>query len=393
MAAGTLLASSLTAVPASAAEAPAVAELVSPASGSTASTADVPLSPGARHRPGRGAAQVRFEGRTRGDGPGPGYGDPFTLVALPDTQNYTYLEPPGHDHPAGAVGRGSTRDALNTAFVVQLGDLVERVRQPHPVGLHLAGFGGARRRRACRTRCVPGNHDFNNATGAIPRTTVLPAHPVLERDAGTALGPSTAATSARTSSATDPVDRRTSTTTPCSPRAGRTSSCSTSSGRPRTYALDWARPGARRLPRPTRDRRRPTASSTINGNPPHQVAERPAATAGRDDVGRTSSRPTARSGSCSAATSHNGDAAEARRTDNNSCGQPVQQILSDYQDRAERRRRLAAVLHVRPGAPHDDRASPTRRSSALRDGRRLRLHRSRSRSERRCPPRSRRSRR
>ena len=31
---------------------------------------------------------------------------------------------------------------------------------------------------------------------------------------------------------------------------------------------------------------------------------------------------------------HNGNAGEARRTDNNSCGQPVQQIMTDYQDRA-----------------------------------------------------------
>ena len=31
---------------------------------------------------------------------------------------------------------------------------------------------------------------------------------------------------------------------------------------------------------------------------------------------------------------HNGDLGEARRTDNNVCGQPVQQMLSDYQDRA-----------------------------------------------------------
>ena len=31
---------------------------------------------------------------------------------------------------------------------------------------------------------------------------------------------------------------------------------------------------------------------------------------------------------------HNGDAGEARRSDHNTCGQPVQQILTDYQDRA-----------------------------------------------------------
>ena len=31
---------------------------------------------------------------------------------------------------------------------------------------------------------------------------------------------------------------------------------------------------------------------------------------------------------------HNGDAGEANRSDLNRCGEPVQQILTDYQDRA-----------------------------------------------------------
>jgi hypothetical protein len=58
VAAGALMASSLTAVPASAA-APAAAELVAPASGSTAGTADVPLSVRATD-PDGGPLQVRF---------------------------------------------------------------------------------------------------------------------------------------------------------------------------------------------------------------------------------------------------------------------------------------------------------------------------------------------
>ena len=37
---------------------------------------------------------------------------------------------------------------------------------------------------------------------------------------------------------------------------------------------------------------------------------------------------------------------EGRRTDLNDCGQPVHQVLTDYQSLSERRRRLAALLHL-----------------------------------------------
>ena len=122
VAAGTLVASSLTAVPASAA-APAVAELVSPASGSTASAADVPLSVRATD-PDGGPLQVRFEGRRRGATvPAPGAGSPFSIVALPDTQNYTYSNRQG-TITQQAQWAVNTRTQLNTAIVVQLGDLV-----------------------------------------------------------------------------------------------------------------------------------------------------------------------------------------------------------------------------------------------------------------------------
>ena len=41
--------------------------------------------------PDGGALDVRFEGRKRGATvPAAGAGTPFTVVALPDTQNYTY---------------------------------------------------------------------------------------------------------------------------------------------------------------------------------------------------------------------------------------------------------------------------------------------------------------
>ena len=72
------------------AAAPDAPTLVGPADGSTATAADVPLSVRASD-PDGGSLDVRFVGRKVGATvPGGGQGSPFTLVALPDTQNYTY---------------------------------------------------------------------------------------------------------------------------------------------------------------------------------------------------------------------------------------------------------------------------------------------------------------
>ncbi|NHB85604.1 hypothetical protein G7085_16085 [Tessaracoccus sp. HDW20] len=72
------------------AAAPDGAQLVAPADGATAPAVDIPLSVRATD-PDGGTVQVRFEGRPFGATvPTPGSGDPFTLVALPDLQNYTY---------------------------------------------------------------------------------------------------------------------------------------------------------------------------------------------------------------------------------------------------------------------------------------------------------------
>ena len=63
---------------------------------------------------------------------------------------------------------------------------------------------------------------------------------------------------------------------------------------------------------------------------------------------------------------------EGRRTDLNDCGQPVHQVLTDYQEPHQRRRRLAAVLHVQAFGEQDLRlhvlADAQRRRGGVRDG-------------------------
>ena len=96
------------------AAAPSAPVLVSPSDNATAASTDVPLAVTASD-PDGGQVSVRFEGRKKGATvPGGGGGTPFTLVALPDTQNYTY------NNRQGTMNQQSqwvlnTRSQLNTA--------------------------------------------------------------------------------------------------------------------------------------------------------------------------------------------------------------------------------------------------------------------------------------
>ena len=71
--------------------------------------------------PDGGPLDVRFEGR-RADATQAG--EPFTIVAVPDTQNYTYNGRTAllNQHIQWVA---DSRTQLNTAFVAQLGDLVD----------------------------------------------------------------------------------------------------------------------------------------------------------------------------------------------------------------------------------------------------------------------------
>ena len=138
------------------------------------------------------------------------------------------------------------------------------------------------------------------------------------------------------------------------------------------YGLDWAAQGARRLPRPDRDHGHRTVSWSING-PRRTVAERPGgtprSTIWTNFVAKQCSIRLVLSGHY-----HNGDLGEANRSDLNQCGQPVQQILTDYQDRAnggdgwlryytfDPAAGTMTATHLLPQARTSSRPTPTRRS-------------------------------
>ena len=104
--------------------------------------------------------------------PTPADDDPFTIVAIPDTQNYTYL------NRQGTILQQSqwvvnTKAQLRTAFVAHLGDLVSEYTNATQWGHVSAGL--APLDAAVPNSVVPGNHDFDNATGAVgPYDTWFP---------------------------------------------------------------------------------------------------------------------------------------------------------------------------------------------------------------------------
>ena len=205
------------------AAAPAAPTLVGPADGSTAAV-DAPLSVRASD-PDGGSLDVRFVGRKVGATvPGGGQGSPFTVVALPDTQNYTYGGRQGTilQQTQWAV---NTRAQLNTAMVVQLGDLVSDFDNLTQWGHASNGFEVlddanlpntvVRRqpRLRQRDRCVR-----RSTTASSPR-------PGTPESRGRRARPATADTWGRTSSAPIRWTAATWTTSPCSPPVAATSSC------------------------------------------------------------------------------------------------------------------------------------------------------------------------
>ncbi|MCA0297012.1 MAG: PKD domain-containing protein [Actinobacteria bacterium] len=303
--------------------------LVSPATGSTATGTDVALAVTASD-PDGGTLSVRFEGRRTGATvPGGGSGVPFTIVALPDTQNYTYnnRQATMTQQTQWAV---DTRATLNTAVVVQLGDLVSEYDNLAQWGRTSTAFQ-VLDDAAMPNTVIGGNHDFNNATGdATQYNTYFPP----SRYAGKAWTPSTSAYGGYLGQnlfGPDPVDRHNMDNFALFSAGGRDFVVLNLEWEAPQYALDW---GAKVLAAyPDRLAILTThAFVGINGQR-KTTAERPGGTPANQMwtsfVSQQCQIRLVLSGHF-----HDGNAGEANRSDLNACGQPVQQVLTDYQDRA-----------------------------------------------------------
>ncbi|MFF2372334.1 PKD domain-containing protein [Agromyces sp. NPDC058110] len=306
---------------------PAPASLVAPADGTTTTTTAPNLQVTATD-PDGGPVSVSFEGRVKGATvPTSGNADPFTIVAIPDTQNYTYLNRQGTILQQ-AQWIVNTKAQLKTAFAVQLGDLVSEYPNATQWG-HVSN-GLAPLDAAVPYSVLPGNHDFDNATGAVgPYDTWFPP----QRFAGAAW---TTATSryggylGQNQFGADPIDRRNMDNYALFTAGGRDFLVLNLEWEAPQYALDWAHRVLAAHP----DRIAIMATHSfinINGNR-RTTAERPGGTSTAamwtNFVSTHCQIRLVLSGH-----EHNGNAGEARRTDANACGQPVLQVMTDYQDR------------------------------------------------------------
>ena len=251
------------------------------------------------------------------------------MVALPDTQNYTYNNRQGTivQQAQWAV---NTRAQLNTAMVVQLGDLVSNYDNLTQWGHTSTGLKVLDDANVPNT-VVPGNHDFNNATGEFAQyDSYFPP----SRYADKPWTPSTARYGGYLGQnlfGPDPVDRRNMNNFALFTAGGRDFLVLNLEWEAPQYALDWAAKVLAAYP----DRIAIMAThSFVNLNGQRRTtAERPGGTPANtmwtNFVSQQCSIRLVLNGHF-----HNGNLGEANRSDLNRCGQPVQQILTDYQDRA-----------------------------------------------------------
>ncbi|BDV31634.1 PKD domain-containing protein [Microbacterium terricola] len=324
-----VVASVMVAAPASA-TAPLTPTLVAPADGTTSRTADPRLSV-AVSDPDGDPLNVTFEGRIKGATvPGPTAGDPFTLMVIPDTQNYTTSSARTAIMTQQMQWIVDSRASLNTEFAVQVGDIVSVWGSASQwsnasAALKLLNDNGV------PNAVVPGNHDFDNSTGehAAYDTWFPPS-----RFQNASWTPSTARYGGymgQNQFGPDADDRGNMNNYSLFTAGGVDWLALGLEWEASATVLDWADrvlaahpdrqvimfthaflnlPGARR-----------TFAQRPGGTPP-------------ETTWQTFVRTHCQIRLVVNGHEHNGDLGESRRTDDNACGQPVHQILSDYQERA-----------------------------------------------------------
>ncbi len=306
---------------------PEAATLVAPADGGTTTTASPTLAVVAGD-PDGGSVDVTFEGRPRGATVPGGTGEePFSLVVVPDTQNYSDGEQARLEAQLRWIR--DTRSTLDTAFVVQVGDLVGDwfiPRQWNNVSNAFRILDDA----GVPNTVLPGNHDFDNTTGDLgPYNSWFPA----SRYAGASWNTATTRYGGHLGQSQfgpDPIDRGNGDSYALFSAGGRHFLVLNLEWEAPGYALDWA--DRVLAAHPDRTVIMATHSFITVDGTRLTTPQRPGGTSPAalwQDFVRTHCQIRL----VVAGHERNGENGEARRTDLNACGQPVQQILSNYQSR------------------------------------------------------------
>ncbi|MFT4296904.1 MAG: metallophosphoesterase, partial [Micropruina sp.] len=303
---------------------PAAARLIAPADGATAGSAAVALTVRSSD-PDGGDLRVRFEGRKSS---GSGGGAPFTVVAIPDLQNYTY------NNRQDTMVRQSqwvveNRARLGTAMVVNLGDLVNTRSNLTQWG-HTSAALKVLDDAGVPNTVVAGNHDFGMATGNF---TEYDRFFPPSRYLNSRWTPSTARYGGYLGQnlfGADPVDTRNMNNFALFSAGGRDWLVLNLEWEAPQYARDWA---AKVLAaHPNRTAILVTHAFVEMNGRRLAVPQRPGGTSAErlwtDFVSQQCQIKLVLNGHF-----HNGADGEANRSDLNRCGEPVQQILTDYQSR------------------------------------------------------------
>ncbi|MDM7832105.1 PKD domain-containing protein [Cellulomonas edaphi] len=256
---------------------------------------------------------------------------PFTFVVVPDTQGYTKSVT---NHPI--MGQQmqwilDTRAQLGTAFVSSLGDIVE-FESNTTNWQRASDYWGMLDTAGVPTSVVPGNHDMDMSNGALIR---YGQYFPVSRYAGAAWTPPTASYGGylgQNQFGPDAIDRQNADSYSLFSAGGMDFLVLSLEYAPPDAAVDWARRVLAAYP----DRRAILVTHSfldLTGQRSAQVIRADGGNSGQelwDNLVSTS---------CSiflvvSGHFHAGDLGEARRTDDNACGTPVHQVVSDYQERA-----------------------------------------------------------
>lgn len=249
----------------------------------------------------------------------------FTFAVIPDTQGYVNSDV---WHPTAGVQTQwlvNNRDNLNLKFVAQVGDLVEswpNVTQWQRISGYMATLDAA----GVPNAVLPGNHDMDVSTGAAPRYDEYfpPSRYSAKPWYGGYLG--------QNLFGPDPIDRKNKDSFSLFSAGGLDFLVLSLEYDAPDYALQWAQKVLNAYP----DRRVILSTHSFI----HTGGARSTTTT-RTDGANTPAQIWTKFvyGNCNIFMVvnghwHDGDLGEARRSDPNACGEPVQQILANYQERA-----------------------------------------------------------
>ena len=255
--------------------------------------------------------------------------DPFSIVLIPDTQNYTYSNRTAYLNQQ-MDWIVSSKDQLNTKFVAHLGDLVseyDSTSQWPIVSNAMSRIDNA----GIPNSVIPGNHDFDNTTRAFPQYNSYFPVSRYSQASWNSSSARYAGYLGENQFGPDAADRQNMDSYTLLSAGGRDFLILNLEFEAPTYALNWADRVLAAHPNRIAimvthsflalDGSRRTSPQSTGGTAPSQMWSNFVATHCQIRMVLSGHE-------------HNGDLGEARRTDNNVCGEPVHQLLSDFQDRA-----------------------------------------------------------